>query len=173
MSGGGVLLVCGSRLFEDAPERVRAWAHQRLHLQLHGDQCPETLVVGDARGIDAWAAASWDGDLVVVGRDGWVTRWHGPLERSVVEVRWTSAPPPADGDRAAWRERLLSRDRVMVRWLARQPRPRRAVGIIHPGSRTRGSQYTLQQAELAGIESVQELVCPRELLIDGGGHRGA
>jgi len=161
-----ILLVTGSRALDDT-QAAYEWASDKiLGIICEYPEKNELVVTGCARGADAIAAKIAERALVF-HRLGYVRI----IGAAPVLPRWCDDPLPVHGDRAAWKQRLLARDRAMVQWVAAQPGPKRCLALLAPWSRTQGTAYTAAQAERAGI-AVTRLVCPVNLGPGGGGSDG-
>ena len=157
-----ILLVTGSRALDDTQAAYEWASEQFLGLLCEHPEKNELVVTGCARGADAIASKLADRALVF-HRLGYVHT----VGAAPVLPPWCDDPRPAHGDRAAWKARLLARDRAMVAWVAAQSGVRRCLALLAPWTKTQGTAYTAAQAERAGI-AVTRLVCPVEFGPDGG-----
>ena len=149
------LLVTGSRALADTPQ-ARWWAVRQILAALSELPYGSVLVTGDASGPDTWArdlARCAAGLVVVFGRGGWA-------DDGRASWRWTDDPRVPQTP-AAWRDRLLARDRAMVQWVAGREGERRCLALVAPWSATYGTLYTARHAKAAGI-TVDLRECPRE-----------
>lgn len=139
-----ILLVTGSRVLEGSPEQGDALEYLRLAISRF---MPTVIVVGDARGPDAWAAehvaimaqSTKPIALRLYSLDSWVTD-----ERADTVRRWTTAEKFTPHDRNA----------AMVRETAAQRAKGAHVevfGLEATWSGTRGTAHTLGKARAAGL----------------------
>ncbi len=145
-----LLLVTGSRLLADHP-RARAWAEAEMGAEL-AELGPRAVVLsGEARGADEWATAlasarglRW----VVFHADGWRQGSHD-------EPRlWRTEGPLTPEELRAEPRHFLARDEALVdaALAAHERRWRvRVLGLKARWSTTGGTDYTLREAQRAGL----------------------
>jgi hypothetical protein len=157
------LLLCGARAVIRAPEALW-WA--REHIDEAFDELPvgSLVVTGDAVGVDTETYER------ALARGLGVQRWtrHGAIVGPGWDrARWLPEGPAPVGY-AAWRERLLARDRAMAAFVGSREGWRRALGLVvpwplHDGERvTHGTDYTLDRCRAEGVSDVTRLLCPVE-----------
>jgi hypothetical protein len=159
------LLVCGSRALARNPAAER-WGRATIARAVAALPPGSTVVTGDARGPDRWAHDVVCGCWLARRPALWLRRFRPdggvdvlPLVAGAVpDLRWTLEIAPApDAGRAAWKARLLARDRAMVAWVAGTTIDGRVLALLDPASPTRGTEYTARTAEAAGLVVQREV----------------
>ena len=151
-----MLLTTGSRALADTEASTR-WAKDILREMIGKLEAGDVVVTGDATGPDRWSsgiAVDRKLKLRIFEKSGFVTD-----ERGYVTSRWLLefSQPVTGGE---WRERLLGRDRAMVKMVA-AARPAFSVlciALLASWSRTHGTAYTARHAKEAGIR-VETFTC--------------
>ncbi len=157
------LLLCGSRALDRTPE-ARTWACDRLREALAELPAGSIVVTGDATGPDTWAseAAKAAGlKWLCFFRNGDV------IDSDGTHALWSLESRPSTT--AAWRQRLLARDRAMASFVGSREGPTKALGLVAPwpprdgAAITHGTEYTLGRCRAEGVAIVTKLTCPADL----------
>lgn len=165
MIGNDYVVIVGSRCVTDRPDAI-AWAKGLIASALAAR--PEARVLtGDAKGVDALAIRSgrhW----TALSRYGGIT--HGaPVPEDWTGVAhgdfggwWLDPPngPPNIEGHAAWRDRLLARDRALAayaRGCVERGGKVQALALVADWSKTHGTEYTACHLVDAGISTRVEV----------------